>query len=873
MSNSGSHDGPHMEILGLPVEWHLKRGICFLSDLPVVLMWVDSTLARLMAGFHEMVGTRRFLLALEKQGRKSVETDWTIIQSAPDLKAGLNAIGKVASVSGWGRTQIVSYDEQEKECRFRVTDSWEGGYQKALGVCWGSGLVAGKLAGYCTKLFDTNCWAEQTAFIAKGDPYDEFLVKPSSRSIEAEINALVASDEATRADMAVALHRLEKEVAERRRVEEELQQKQNRLSSIFRISPLGIGLVKERVIIECNEQLCKMVGYSLEEVIGQSSRKLYLTQEEYEFVGNENYRQLRKYGIATSETRWVRKDGKTIEILLTLTSNSPDNRDEGVMFIAWDITERKQAEVALRESETKFRDLVETSSDWIWAVDAAGRQIYTNGKVRDILGHEPEETIGKPIGGYIHAEDYERIKILFTESAAAKRGWVGIILRWRHRDGNYRWCESNAVPVLDPEGKVIGFRGVDRDITERKHAETERLDLERRLLHAQKLESLGILAGGIAHDFNNLLMAILGNLDIGLLDINLGSSARERIENAIVATRRAADLTHQLLAYSGKAPFVVTRTDLNELVRENAGLFRAAVAKSISIDVDLHPESVLVDADSGQVQQVIMNLITNASEAIGDGNGTITLSTGIGHFSDDDLSHSRLTPKAEAGRFAYVEVIDNGCGMPEDVLHRVFDPFFTTKFTGRGLGMSAVLGIMQGHSGAVIVDSQVGDGTRIRVLFPAEIRVEHGKTATTLEKIMPPENTVVHGKILVVDDEEAIRLLCSAFVNRLGFEPLPAADGEEALALYEEHANDIACVLLDLTMPRLDGVSTFREIRRLWPDAHVILCSGYSEHEARRRFTDEGLEDFIQKPYRLQELKRKIEAMLEGTKWSSPEPM
>ena len=623
-SHSKSSGANSFEILGQPFEWRLDRGTCTLTDLPVVMMWVNTTLAGLMAAFHDMVGTRRFLLALMSEGRRGVEADWEVIQSAPDISDGLKAMSKVSTVAGWGRTEVLDIDETRKECRFRVTDSWEGAYQKALDVCWGSGMLAGKLAGYCTKLFGTNCWAEQVAFIARGDPYDEFLVKPSSHSVEAEITDLVASDEATRADMAVALRRLEKEVAERRRVEEALQQKDNRLSSIFRISPVGIGVVKGRVFVEINDRLCDMVGYTREELLNGNSRRLYPSQEEYEFVGNEKYRQIRQRGMATLETRWLCKDGRVIDVFLASTPNSSLTRDEGVTFVALDITERKRAEAALRESETRFRALVETSSDWVWATNETGRYIYSNAKVRDMLGCEPEDLLGNMATRFVHPDDEKRVRDMLTLSMSTKKGWEGLVLRWRHKDGSYRWGESNAVPILDSDGVLAGFRGMDRDITERKSAEAERLDLERRLLHSQKLESLGVLAGGIAHDFNNLLMAILGNLDIGLLELDPESSTAKRIENAIQATRRAADLTHQLLAYSGKAPFVVARTNLNELVQENATLFRAAVAKNIAIDVELTPEPAFVDADPGQIQQIIMNLITNASEAIGEDASTNT---------------------------------------------------------------------------------------------------------------------------------------------------------------------------------------------------------------------------------------------------------
>jgi signal transduction histidine kinase/ActR/RegA family two-component response regulator len=386
---------------------------------------------------------------------------------------------------------------------------------------------------------------------------------------------------------------------------------------------------------------------------------------------------------------------------------------------------------------------------------------------------------------------------------------------------------------------------------ERKRTEAERLELERRLLHAQKLESLGVLAGGIAHDFNNLLMAIQGNLELTLLALPKAISARPRIEQAIQTTRRAADLTRQMLAYSGKGRFVVSRMDLSDLVWDNADLFRTAIARTVTLNLSMSSQPCIIEADPGQVQQVIMNLITNAFEAIGEKPGVITLATGVMECEESYLSRSLLEEKPPAGRFVYVEVSDTGCGMDEETRQRLFDPFFTTKFTGRGLGMSAVLGIMRGHRGAILMDSAVAQGTNIRVLFPAceAISVEPAEVSD-----MPLSEPLTAGMVLVVDDEEAVRSLCMDLVRQLGFRAIGAGDGEEALQLFAEHADELTCVLLDLTMPRMDGLSAFREMKRLRPEVPVILCSGYSEHNATQQFAGEGLAGFIQKPYSLEEL-------------------
>ncbi len=552
---------------------------------------------------------------------------------------------------------------------------------------------------------------------------------------EEEIDRLLGMDDAAREDMAAALRVLKGVISECRRAEAELREREARLLSVFRAAPVGIGLVVDRVILDANDRLCGMVGYEKEELLGQSARVLYDSDEDFDFVGREKYAQISERGTGTVETRWKRKDGSMIDVILSSTP--------------LDVT------------------------DWL-----AG--------------------------------------VTFTAL----------------------------------------------DISGRKRAEEERLGLERRLLHAQKLESLGVLAGGIAHDFNNLLMVIQGNLDLALQDASLPSGPRTDIENAIQATRRAADLTRQMLAYSGKGRFMVSRVDLNDLVRENADLFRTAVGRRVTIQTRLSSNPLTVEADSGQLQQVIMNLLTNASEAIGDEAGVISLVTGELECDEAWLSRSRVEEKPPPGCFAFVEVSDTGIGMDAETRERLFDPFFTTKFTGRGLGMSAVLGIVRGHKGAIMVESERRSGTTIRVLFPASERTEAHRGA------MPPISSSERGfeasprTVLVVDDEEEVRRLCLAFVQHLGCKGIAASDGEEALTLFEGLSETIDCVLLDLTMPRMDGLHAFRRMKELRPGIRVILSSGYSEQDAMQRFMGEGLAGFIQKPYRLHQLREQLSQAL-----------
>jgi len=399
---------------------------------------------------------------------------------------------------------------------------------------------------------------------------------------------------------------------------------------------------------------------------------------------------------------------------------------------------------------------------------------------------------------------------------------------------------------------------LEQQIVERKRGELERLELERRLLHTQKLESLGILAGGIAHDFNNLLMAVLGNLDLALRKVSPVSPARAYIDQSAQAARRATDLTRQLLAYSGKGHFVVEGMDLSELVEENTDLFRASVARTATLDIRLAHSLPSIEADAGQVQQVIMNLITNASEAIGEASGVIVVATGVQECDKARLRQNRIGVVPPPGRFVYLDVSDTGCGMDDETRQRLFDPFFTTKAQGRGLGMSAILGIVRGHGGAIFVDSAVGRGTSIRVLFPAvegprSRKDAPGRFADDAGALAPG------GTVLVVDDEESVRTVCREMVESLGLPVLTAVDGRDALEVFARNAEAISHVILDLSMPNMDGMAALQELVRIKPGVKVILSSGYDEQESIQRASGRGLAGFIQKPYSLKSLHDALE--------------
>jgi signal transduction histidine kinase len=399
------------------------------------------------------------------------------------------------------------------------------------------------------------------------------------------------------------------------------------------------------------------------------------------------------------------------------------------------------------------------------------------------------------------------------------------------------------------------------EMSERQRAEEERRKLEVQVQHAQRLESLGVLAGGIAHDFNNLLVGILGNADLALTELPLQSSASQRIEDVKVAAVRAAELTRQMLAYSGKGKFIVEAVNLNELIEEMAHLLQISISKKAVLRFDFEEPLPRIQADPSQVRQVVMNLITNASEAIGEKSGMISIRTDLVRADRRYLSETFMAEKLQVGYYVALEVSDTGRGMEPDIQQKIFDPFFTTKFTGRGLGLAAVLGIVRGHHGTINVCSETGKGTTFKILFPAT-----SEAPPAYEKLAPRtvENWRGQGLLLVVDDEETVRAVAKSMLERAGFSVLVACDGNAGVELFRRHSDQIVAVLLDLTMPRMNGEETFREMRRIRPDVRVVLTSGYAEQDTVHQFAVKGLAGFIQKPFQFDKLLEKVRQIVES---------
>ncbi len=387
----------------------------------------------------------------------------------------------------------------------------------------------------------------------------------------------------------------------------------------------------------------------------------------------------------------------------------------------------------------------------------------------------------------------------------------------------------------------------------------ERARNEARLRETQKLESVGLLAGGIAHDFNNILTGVLGNASLALEDVSPDSPLALRLAEVVNATERAAQLTKQLLAYAGKGRFVIQRLDLSQQVRETSGLVQGSIPHAVQVRLELADGLPRIEADAAQIQQVIMNLVLNGAEAIPEGKtGTVLITTNVQDVDDAYIQTTVPCSDIKQGRYVTLEVHDTGVGIAPDVISRIFDPFFTTKFAGRGLGLAAVQGIVQGHGGAMKVYSTPGQGTTFKLLFPAS----ETEDQRSFEKVSEQVALKGTGTVLVIDDEEMVRSTAQATLERFGYEVVVAENGLRGLDTFLRLADRVDVVLLDMTMPVMSGEETFRELRSIRPDVKVILSSGYNEVEAIRHFAGKGLAGFVQKPYTAVRLAEAVRSVL-----------
>jgi len=478
-----------------------------------------------------------------------------------------------------------------------------------------------------------------------------------------------------------------------------------------------------------------------------------------------------------------------------------------------------------------------------------GRIAFVNRGALEMFGYGEEDLeAGLNIKQMMTAESFKRASAVIQQVLEGA-GSMGNQYTGKRKDGSIFPVLIYSSPVFR-DGAPAGLRAIVVDITERARAEEEQKHLDQQMQQAQKLESLGVLVGGIAHDFNNLLLGVMGNAELAMEDLPSTSPVRESVEAVLTSARRAADLCKQMLAYSGKGRYVVQAVDIAAIVEDMSHLLAISISKQVDLRTKFASQLPAIEADVTQLRQVILNLITNASDSIGDERGVIDVRTGVEECDAAYLADSYFEVDLPAGEYVFFEVSDSGYGMDAETQAKVFDPFFSTKAMGRGLGLAAVLGIVRGHGGALKLFSEAGKGTTIKVLFPttsdAPAVVEQGEK--------PHDDWSGEGLVLLVDDEETVRTVAQQILERAGFEVVTAKDGIDALEVFEQHKGAVKAVLLDITMPRMGGEDTLLELRRRDEKVPVILSSGYNQQDATNRFVSQGAAGFIQKPYRVRAL-------------------
>ncbi len=513
------------------------------------------------------------------------------------------------------------------------------------------------------------------------------------------------------------------------------------------------------------------------------------------------------------------------------------------------VRELAEERAALRESEGRFRALIESTSDWIWEIDRNGVYTYCSPKIRDILGYEPEEAIGKTPFDFMSPEEAKRLSKEFKSISESKKPFATLENVNLHKDGRKVVLETSGVPFFDSYGNLEGYRGIDRDMTEHKK-------LEEQLLQAQKMEAIGQFAGGIAHDFNNMLTAIMGYGEFLKTDLDKDSPSQHYVDMILSSAAKSVSLTQQILAFSRKQIISPKEADINELIKGIEKLLRRLIGEDIEVNINFADKKVAALVDPGQIEQVLMNLCTNARDAMPDG-GTIFISTGTDFL---DAEKKKTYDVENAGMYALITVTDTGIGMDEKTRQRIFEPFFTTKGIGKGtgLGLATAYGIIKQHNGHINVYSEPGRGTTFKIYLPmVESQMERGED----RKSAPPGRG--SETILVAEDNDEVRTLTRRVLLRHGYQVIEAVDGEDAIEQLERYKNIIRLVLIDVIMPRKSGKDAGDEIRKIRPDMKMLFTSGYTSDIIHKKGVLEEGVDFISKPLTPYDLLCKVREILD----------
>ncbi|MDD5245191.1 MAG: PAS domain S-box protein [Syntrophorhabdaceae bacterium] len=646
------------------------------------------------------------------------------------------------------------------------------------------------------------------------------------------------------------------DITEHKKAEEALRESEERYRIAIEHSNDGVAIIQDLIHVYVNNKYVEIFGYdSPDEIIGQSTRFTVHPDDQERVTQYGTIRQQGAYAPARYEFKGIKKDRTTIYIEVSVTTITYKGKQARLAYLR-DVTDRKNAEDSLQESEEKYRNIFENAVEGIFQSTPEGRFISVNPAIAKMCGFEsPEEMISsiKDIASEHYTDPAQRIT--FRQIIEQQGSIENFEHQTYRKDGKKIWVSTNSRAVRDQEGRTLYYEGTYQDITSRKQDEEEKARLQAQFFQAQKMEAVGTLAGGIAHDFNNLLMGIQGYASLMLYNMEINNPNYEKLKSIEDLVRGGAELTKQLLGFARGGKYTVKPADLNEIIEKTSVMF-GRTKKEIAIHKKYAEDLCTVEVDQGQFEQVLLNLYVNAWQAMPAG-GTIYIETTNAVLDTTFTRPYSIKP----GGYVKVSITDTGSGMDEKTKERIFEPFFTTKEMGRGtgLGLASVYGIIKNHQGIIDVISEKGEGSTFVIYLPA--------SAKQVIKEHRPSGTIVQGKetILIVDDEETILRVSSELLTMLGYKVLAAQSGKEALDIYGEHRNKIDLIILDMIMPDMGGEETFQLLKAIKPDIRVILSSGYSMNGQAKKILDQGCKTFLQKPFNIDELSRKIRYALEGS--------
>ncbi len=673
-----------------------------------------------------------------------------------------------------------------------------------------------------------------------------------------EVARLAVSFNSMTAQLRQSLESLERQVVEVRQAEQSLRRANETLQALIDYSPLAIIMLDlEGHVVLWNNAAERMYGWTAREALGQFVP--FIPEGSREDQRRIHERVAGGEVLTNLELERKCKDGSTI---LNGVSLSPLRDAAGsvyaLMSVATDITERKKAEEALRKSEERFRSLVETTSDWVWEVDCSGVYTYASPRVKDVLGYEPEEILGRTPFDLMTAEEAASVRSRFKDAMGSQKPFERLENTNRHKDGRLVVMETSGVPVFGQDGTVSGFRGIDRDITEVKKAQEEQRRLQEQLQQAIKMEAVGQLAGGIAHDFNNLLTAIIGNIDIARMSLESTNPSIKYLNEIDSASQSAAALTRQLLTFARRQMVQPKVFNLNDLVPRFQNMLTHLLGEDIALENALDKELGNVRVDPVQVEQVLVNLATNARAAMPDGGRLLIETSNVWLDEDYCARHAQAHP----GRYVLLAVSDTGHGMSDEVKAHIFEPFFTTKPMGQGtgLGLATVFGIVKQAGGTIEVYSEEGQGTQFKIYLP---RIEE-KPEEPVKESSSRELPTGHQTILVVEDNDSVRQSAVKTLERLHYKvlsPPTVAEVPDFVASYKER---IDLLMTDVVMPGITGPELADRLHALHPEMKILFTSGYTQNVIAHHGVVEEKLNFIAKPYSIQALAVKIKTVLES---------